>query len=73
MTRILGVGAGATGGYFGARLTRARAPRDVTFLIRPSRAAELRAPTGCPSQRRTDPIGWSRSRPPRRDSTVPTT
>jgi len=41
MTRILIVGAGATGGYFGARL--ARAARDVTFLVRPRRAAELRA------------------------------
>ncbi|MFF9184474.1 ketopantoate reductase family protein [Streptomyces misionensis] len=41
MTRILIVGAGATGGYFGARL--ARAARDVTFLVRPRRAAEIRA------------------------------
>ncbi|MDW6064044.1 2-dehydropantoate 2-reductase [Streptomyces sp. FXJ1.4098] len=41
MTRILIVGAGATGGYFGARL--ARAARDVTFLVRLRRAAELRA------------------------------
>ncbi|MGW6686745.1 ketopantoate reductase family protein [Streptomyces sp. NPDC054961] len=39
--RILTVGAGATGGYFGARL--ARAGRDVTFLVRPERAAALRA------------------------------
>lgn len=39
--RILTVGAGATGGYFGARL--ARAGRDVTFLVRPERAATLRA------------------------------
>ncbi|MFL4910238.1 ketopantoate reductase family protein [Streptomyces sp. MMS24-I2-30] len=39
MTRILVVGAGATGGYFGARL--AQASRDVTFLVRPARAAEL--------------------------------
>lgn len=39
--RILTVGAGATGGYFGARL--ARAGRDVTFLVRPARAAALRA------------------------------
>jgi 2-dehydropantoate 2-reductase len=39
IVRILVVGAGATGGYFGARL--AMADRDVTFLVRPRRAAEL--------------------------------
>jgi 2-dehydropantoate 2-reductase len=39
--RILVVGAGATGGYFGARL--AQAGRDVTFLVRAKRASELRA------------------------------
>ncbi|MEF9886633.1 ketopantoate reductase family protein [Streptomyces sp. P9-A4] len=38
--RILVVGAGATGGYFGALL--ARAGQDVTFLVRPARAAVLR-------------------------------
>lgn len=38
--RILVVGAGATGGYFGGRL--AAAGRDVTFLVRPARAAQLR-------------------------------
>jgi 2-dehydropantoate 2-reductase len=37
--RILFVGAGATGGYFGGRL--AGAGRDVTFLVRPGRAAVL--------------------------------
>lgn len=37
--RLLVVGAGSTGGYFGARL--AQAGRDVTFLVRPSRAAQL--------------------------------
>jgi 2-dehydropantoate 2-reductase len=37
---ILVVGAGATGGYFGARL--ADAGRDVTFLVRGHRAAQLR-------------------------------
>src|ERR1700733_6576805 len=37
--RILVVGAGAVGGYFGARL--AQANRDVTFLVRPKRAAEI--------------------------------
>lgn len=39
-TRILVAGAGATGGYFGARL--AQAGRDVTFLVRPARAQQLR-------------------------------
>src|ERR1041385_2487183 len=39
--RILVVGAGATGGYFGGRL--AEAGRDVTFLVRPRRAAQLAA------------------------------
>jgi 2-dehydropantoate 2-reductase len=38
--RILVVGAGATGGYFGAGL--AQAGRDVTFLVRPRRAEQLR-------------------------------
>jgi len=37
--RILVIGAGATGGYFGARL--AAAGRDVTFLVRRPRAAAL--------------------------------
>jgi len=39
--RVLVVGAGATGGYFGGRL--AQAGRDVTFLVRPARAESLRA------------------------------
>ena len=38
--RILVVGAGSTGGYFGGRL--AQAGRDVTFLVRPARASRLR-------------------------------
>lgn len=38
--RILVVGAGSTGGYFGGRL--AQAGRDVTFLVRQGRAAQLR-------------------------------
>jgi 2-dehydropantoate 2-reductase len=37
--RILVLGAGATGGYFGGRLLEAG--RDVTFLVRPERAARL--------------------------------
>lgn len=37
--RILVLGAGAVGGYFGGRL--AAAGRDVTFLVRPARAALL--------------------------------
>ncbi len=39
--RILVVGAGAVGGYFGGRL--ALANRDVTFLVRERRAGQLRA------------------------------
>ncbi len=38
--RLLVVGAGSTGGYFGGRL--AQAGRDVTFLVRPARAQQLR-------------------------------
>ena len=41
--RILVVGAGAIGGYFGGRLLEAG--RDVTFLVRQRRAAQL-AKTG---------------------------
>ena len=37
--RVLVVGAGAIGGYFGGRLLQAG--REVTFLVRPKRAAEL--------------------------------
>ena len=39
--RMLIVGAGSTGGYFGGRL--AQAGRDVTFLVRPARAQRLRS------------------------------
>jgi 2-dehydropantoate 2-reductase len=39
--RTLIVGAGAIGGYFGGRLLEIQ--RDVTFLVRPQRAAELRS------------------------------
>ena len=39
--RILVLGAGGTGGYFGGRLAQAGA--DVTFLVRPARAERLRA------------------------------
>ncbi|BAT61308.1 2-dehydropantoate 2-reductase [Variibacter gotjawalensis] len=38
--RLLVVGAGATGGYFGGRL--AEHGRDVTFLVRDARAAQLK-------------------------------
>lgn len=38
--RILVLGAGATGGYFGGRLLQSGA--DVTFLVRPGRAEQLR-------------------------------
>ncbi|HSS87525.1 MAG TPA: 2-dehydropantoate 2-reductase N-terminal domain-containing protein, partial [Reyranella sp.] len=37
--RILVVGAGAIGGYFGGRMLQAG--HDVTFLVRPKRAGEL--------------------------------
>src|SRR3982074_2388775 len=37
--RVLVVGAGAIGGYFGGRLLQAG--RDVTFLVRPKGASEL--------------------------------
>ena len=37
--RILVIGAGALGGYFGAHLVRAG--RDITFMVRPHRAAQL--------------------------------
>jgi 2-dehydropantoate 2-reductase len=39
--RFLIVGAGSTGGYFGGRLMQAG--RDVTFLVRPARAQQLRS------------------------------
>jgi len=39
--RVLVLGAGGTGGYFGGRLVEAG--RDVTFLVRPRRAEQLRA------------------------------
>src|SRR6202166_2758939 len=39
--RVLIVGAGAIGGYFGGRMLQAG--RDITFLVRPKRAAELAA------------------------------
>ena len=49
--RVLVVGAGAIGGYFGGRLLQSG--QDITFLVRPKRAAELasaglviKSPTG---------------------------
>lgn len=39
--KILVLGAGATGGYFGGRFVEAGA--DVTFLVRPARAQKLRS------------------------------
>ena len=38
--RYLVLGAGALGGYFGGMLLKGGA--DVTFLVRPARAAQLR-------------------------------
>jgi 2-dehydropantoate 2-reductase len=49
--RTLVLGAGAVGGYFGGRL--AEAGRDVTFLVRPARAALL----GEHSLKVTSPLG----------------
>ena len=57
--RILVVGAGAIGGYFGGRLLEAG--RDVTFLVRARRAAQLAA-TGLVIR---SPLGdFHRARPP---------
>ena len=39
--RILVVGAGAVGGYFGGRLVQAG--RDVTFLVRPKQAEQMQS------------------------------
>jgi 2-dehydropantoate 2-reductase len=39
--QILVIGAGAVGGYFGGRLAQAK--RDVTFLVHPKRAEEIKA------------------------------
>src|SRR3954451_13807019 len=39
--RVLIVGAGAIGGYFGGRMLQGG--RDITFLVRPRRASELAA------------------------------
>jgi 2-dehydropantoate 2-reductase len=54
---ILVVGAGATGGFFGERLSRAG--REVTFLVRPYRAEALRARglrvVGLGQEERVDP------------------
>lgn len=47
--RILVVGAGAIGGYFGRRLLEAG--RDVTFLVRPRRAEQL----ACAAERNRKP------------------
>lgn len=49
--RILILGAGGTGGYFGGRLAQSGA--DVTFLVRPPRAADL----ACEGLRIRSPLG----------------
>ena len=49
--RILVIGAGALGGYFGACLVRAG--RDVTFMVRPRRAEQL----ACEALRIVSPHG----------------
>jgi 2-dehydropantoate 2-reductase len=53
--RILVVGAGAIGGYFGGRLLAAG--RDVVFLVRPKRAAQL-ARTGMVIRSRFGDVSW---------------
>src|SRR3977135_874961 len=57
--RILVVGAGAIGGYFGGRLSQAGA--DVTFLVRERRAAEI-ATAGLVIK--SPPCGVTRTNPP---------
>ena len=39
--RVLVLGAGAVGGYFGGRLAQAGAAEEVAFLVRPGRKARL--------------------------------
>lgn len=39
--RVLVLGAGAIGGYFGGRLNQANAVEDLAFLVRPGRKAQL--------------------------------
>lgn len=53
--RILVIGAGAVGGYFGGRLLQAG--REVTFLVRERRAAEL-AKTGLVIKSSRGDFGW---------------
>ncbi|GAB3347307.1 2-dehydropantoate 2-reductase [Lysobacter tyrosinilyticus] len=55
--RILVLGAGGIGGYFGARLHDAGG--DITFLVRPARAAQLRSE----GLRVTSPLGDARITP----------
>jgi 2-dehydropantoate 2-reductase len=57
--RILVVGAGAIGAYFGGRLLEAS--RDVSFLVRSRRAAEL-ARTGLVIRSRLGDIDFSAPR-----------
>jgi 2-dehydropantoate 2-reductase len=45
--KILVVGAGAVGGYFGGRLVQAG--RDITFLVRSKRAEQIEAQAGLDS------------------------
>ena len=39
--RVLVLGAGAIGGYFGGRLLQAGVAEEVAFLVRPGRKAQL--------------------------------
>ena len=56
--RILVIGAGALGGYFGACLVRAR--RNVTFLVRERRAEQLARDDPCECERQCKPNSNSR-------------
>ena len=59
MLKTLVVGAGAIGGYYGGRMLEAG--RNVTFLVRPRRAAEL-ARTGLVIQ--SEAGDFARASPP---------
>ena len=67
--RILVLGAGATGGYFGGRMLEAGC--DATFLVRPARAERLKE-TGLVVEVRSATSGGRCGRSPRMPS-PPTT
>ena len=53
--RLLVLGAGGIGGYFGARI--AAAGGDVSFLVRPGRAAGVESPPPPPAAPAARPDG----------------